>query len=121
MPKSHRSGRRNATVVRAREWRREPSLPEGLLWQIPRGRPAALKWRRQHPFERCTVHFYCPAVKLVVEVDGDHHSRGQNPANDARRDAALRRKGLRILRFDAAEVLNDVQSVVKAILLAARR
>jgi len=105
MPKSRRSGRRNAAVLRARELRRNTSLPEGLLWQILRTRPGNLKWRRQHPFEHCTADFYCPAAKLVVEVDGDHHSMGDKPDADARRDVGLIIEGLRVLRFDAAEVL----------------
>src|SRR3954465_11705486 len=69
MPKTRRSGRRNAAVLRARALRRDLSLPEGLLWQILRTRPGDLKWRHQHSFERCTADFYCPAVRLVVEVD----------------------------------------------------
>jgi len=101
--------------------RRTPSLPEGLLWQILRTRPADLKFRFQHPFERCTVDFYCPGARLVIEVDGDGHSMGDNPQRDAARDRWLEQKGLQVLRFDAADVLKDVESVVRAILLAARR
>jgi very-short-patch-repair endonuclease len=121
MPKSRRSGRRNAAVLRARELRREMSLPEGLLWQVLRERPAELKFRRQHPFLRCTADFYCPSARLVVEVDGDQHSRGSTPQEDAERDAWLQERGLSVLRFDAADVLKDVESVVMAIVLAARR
>jgi very-short-patch-repair endonuclease len=85
-----------------------------------RQRPDGLKFRKQHPFERCTVDFYCPAVRLVVEIDGESHSMGDRPVRDARRDAWLREKGLKIIRFDAADVMNDLESVVSAILLAAR-
>jgi very-short-patch-repair endonuclease len=120
MALTDRFARRNAAVMRARTLRRTPSLPEGLLWQILRQRPGDLKWRRQHPFERCTADFYCPSTRLVVEVDGDGHSMGANPQADARRDAWLRTKGLRVLRFDAADVLKDVESVVTAILREAR-
>jgi very-short-patch-repair endonuclease len=112
---------RNVAVMRVRALRRTPSLPDGLLWQILRMRPGRLKFRRQHPFERCTVDFYCPAAALVVEVDGDGHSMGQRPAEDARRDEWLGTLGLRVLRFDAADVLRDAESVVTAILLVARR
>jgi very-short-patch-repair endonuclease len=96
-------------------------LPEGILWQVLRQRPGGLKFRRQHPFDRCTVDFYCPAVRLVVEVDGDHHSLGDNPETDRRRDAWLREQGLQIIRLDAADLLRDVESAVTAILRAARR
>jgi very-short-patch-repair endonuclease len=46
---------------------------------------------------------------------------GDNPARDRRRDAWLREQGLRVLRFDAADVMKDVESVVTAILAAGRR
>jgi very-short-patch-repair endonuclease len=60
-------------------------------------------------------------VKLVVEVDGDSHGMGDNPARDRSRDAWLREQGLSVLRVDAADVMRDVESVVTAILAGARR
>ena len=44
---------------------------------------------------------------------------GDNPARDARRDGYLRAQGLRIIRFDAADVLHNMDAVVKAILAEA--
>ena len=110
---------RNAAVLRARELRRTPTPPEYRLWQILRQRPDGLKFRRQHPLGPYTVDFYCPARKLVVEVDGDSHGMGDNPARDRRRDAWLREQGLRVLRFDAADVMRDVESVITVLLAAA--
>ncbi len=57
----------------------------------------------------------------MIEVDGDSHSMGNRPEEDARRDAWLKQQGLRVLRFDAADVMKDVESVVTMILVAARR
>jgi very-short-patch-repair endonuclease len=121
MAPSDRFSRRNAAVMRARQLRREPTPPEYRLWQALRQRPGDLKFRRQHPFDRCRVDFYCPAAGLVIEVDGDSHSMGDRPQQDARRDAWLQSQGLRVLRFDAAEVMKDVESVVRAILVMAGR
>ncbi|HEX8379252.1 MAG TPA: endonuclease domain-containing protein [Allosphingosinicella sp.] len=112
---------RNAAVLRARALRREPTPPEFRLWLLLRHRPDGLKFRKQHPLGPYTLDFYCPAVKLVIEIDGDSHGMGDNPARDRRRDAWLREQGLRVLRFDASDVMRDVGSVVTAILLAARR
>ena len=97
------------------------SLPEAYLWQALRGRPDGLKFRRQHPFERYTADFYCAAAKIVVEIDGLSHGMGDNPQRDHRRDAWLRQQGLQVLRFNADDVIKDVESVITAILLAARR
>jgi very-short-patch-repair endonuclease len=92
-----------------------------MLWQALRQRPTGLKFRRQHPIGRCVVDFYCPATRLVVEVDGMSHGMGDDPERDSRRDHWLREQGLRVLRFAASDVMNDLQSVVTAILLECRR
>jgi very-short-patch-repair endonuclease len=112
---------RNKVVMRARELRRRPTLPEALLWQMLRQRPDGFKFRKQHPFDWYVVDFYCPAARLVVEVDGESHSMGDRPERDACRDAWLRGQDLRVLRFAAADVMNDLQSVVTAIILACQR
>ena len=46
---------------------------------------------------------------------------GDRPQHDSRRDEWLRRQGLRVLRFNASDVMNDLDSVVAAILLGCRR
>jgi very-short-patch-repair endonuclease len=111
--------RRNSAINRARQLRREPTPPEFRLWQALRLRPGGLKFRRQHPLDRCTADFYCPAARLVVEVDGDGHGMGDNPERDVRRDAWLRSQGLKVLRLDARDVMNDLNAVVRAILVHA--
>jgi very-short-patch-repair endonuclease len=97
------------------------TLPEGMLWRVLRRRPDGLKFRRQHPIGRCIVDFYCPATRLVIEVDGESHSMGDRPERDFRRDEWLRAQGLHVLRFGAADVINDLHSVVRAIALACGR
>jgi very-short-patch-repair endonuclease len=57
---------------------------------------------------------------LAVEIDGDSHSLGDRPEQDARRDAWLSREGIGVLRFGAADVMKDVESVVRSIIEAAR-
>ena len=121
MANSSHARTRNAAVLRARRLRRSMSPPEARLWQILRERPDGLKFRRQHPFERCTADFYCAAAKLVVEVDGEGHDMGDNPDLDVHRDARLRQQGVRVLRFNAADVMMDVESVIAAILVGTRR
>jgi very-short-patch-repair endonuclease len=111
----------NHAVLRARALRRTMSPPEAKLWQVLRGRPDGLKFRHQHPVGRCTLDFYCAAVRLNVEVDGESHDMGDNPASDARRDAWLRGQGITVLRFTAAEVMRDLESVLTMIRTTAAR
>ena len=109
-----RSSRQN--ILQARALRRATSLPEGLLWQALRQRPGGYKFRRQHPIDPYVADFYCAAKRLVIEVDGDAHNRGDNPERDARRDAWLRESGFRVVRFAASDVLSGMDGVVGAIL-----
>lgn len=114
---SHKKrGRASSAAIEALE-----SLPEAYLWQVLRRRPDGLKFRRQHPFEHYTADFYCAAAKLVVEIDGASHGMGDNPGRDAQRDASMRKEGLQVLRFNADDVMKDAESVLTAIVLAARR
>ena len=111
---------KNETVLRARALRRDMTLPESLLWRVLRERPEGLKFRRQHPIGNYIVDFYCPAARLVIEIDGISHSMGDRPQRDRRRDEWLKSRGLRILRFPAADVMKDMSSVVAAIVSECR-
>ncbi len=96
------------------------SLPEVLLWQELRKRPGGFKFRRQHP-ELAFVHdFCCLRERLLIEVDGVSHDRGNQPAFDEWRDTAMLERGYRTLRIPAGIVLQDVEEAVIAIVAACR-
>ena len=97
----------------ARRLRRQLSLPEMLLWQrlgLSRG---ALRVRRQHAIGSYVADFYCPAAKLVIEIDGATHDHRQTA--DAQRDAYMGSLGLTTLRLTAADVLADPDAIADAI------
>ncbi|MES2120727.1 MAG: DUF559 domain-containing protein [Pseudomonadota bacterium] len=107
------------TIRRARSFRRQMSLPEVLLWRVLRTRPSGLKFRRQHAAGPYVVDFFCHEASLVVEADGESHSRGDQPQFDVQRDDGLRSNGYKVLRIPAVAVLSDVDSVVAHILAVA--
>jgi 3-isopropylmalate/(R)-2-methylmalate dehydratase small subunit len=117
---AHLPPRTNAAVLRARKLRREMSLPEVMLWQELRKRPGGLKFRRQHPAAAYTLDFYCAAAKLCIEVDGEHHSRGTNPQQDAKRDNFMRHHGIETIRLTATDVIGSLENTVRHIVAAAR-
>jgi hypothetical protein len=108
------------TQHRARILRRSMTLPEVLLWQELRKRPAGLRFRRQHPAGAYVLDFFCPRHRIAVEVDGEVHGRGDTPVRDAARDAWLIGEGISILHIRAADVLGDVEAVVLHIIVNAR-
>jgi very-short-patch-repair endonuclease len=84
------------------------SLPEVVLWEELRGgRLEGHRFRRQHPVGPYIVDFYCARSRLAVEVDGAAHGFAVRALHDQRRDRWLTGRGIRILRFDAVDILED--------------
>ncbi len=95
-------------------------MPEILLWRALQQRPAGLKFRKQHPIGIYTLDFFCAAARLCVEVDGEAHDRGDQPAFDASRDAWLALHAVETVRVPATVILRDLDAAVTAIIAAAR-
>jgi very-short-patch-repair endonuclease len=110
----------NKTFSRARELRRQMSLPEVVLWQVLRkGRLAGLRFRRQHPIGPYILDFYCPSARLAVEVDGFAHDTAPRVRHDESRQAWLTQRRVTILRIPASDVLRDER--LEAVLLDIER
>ena len=97
----------------ARRLRRQLSLPEMLLWRLLRIARRDLRFRRQDPIGPYVADFYCPAAKVVIEIDGAIHNERRD--FDIDRDAYMSSLGLRIIRIPAAEVLADPDAVADGI------
>jgi very-short-patch-repair endonuclease len=92
---------------------------EEILWTRLRGsRFHGAKFRRQVPFDRFVIDFYCHAAKLAIEIDGKQHERFSD--YDAGRTEVIESAGLRVLRFTNAEVCDDLDSVLTRILTELR-
>lgn len=112
------------TQKRARSLRRALTPPEAALWTRLRQRRDGLPaFRRQHPCSPFILDFYCPTLKLAIEVDGLIHATADAPERDARRDAWLRSQGIEIVRYPASDVLRDADEVAHSVwtLVASRR
>jgi very-short-patch-repair endonuclease len=98
-------------VTRAREMRRKPTISEAILWERLRRRELGVRFRRQHPLGDVILDFYAPSVRLAVEVDGSAH----DAERDARRDAWLARRGVRVVRVQAWMVERHISVVLEVI------
>ena len=102
-------------TTRARALRATSTDAEHRLWSILRGRLLdGAKFRRQFPIDRYFADFACPALRLIVEVDGSQHIAGK--AYDDARSARLRESGWSVIRFWSNEVLTNTEGVAAAIL-----
>lgn len=103
-----------ALVDRARQMRQEMTVPECRLWfeLLQKMQP---RFRRQRPVGRFIVDFYCAAIKLVVELDGESHNSVEAASYDEERTAFLQSQGMTVLRFTNAEVMGNLEGVLHAI------
>jgi very-short-patch-repair endonuclease len=107
-------------VEHARRLRREQTPAEKVLWEALRGRRlCGLKFRRQHPIGHFVVDFYCPALGLVVEVDGGVHDGLLEHGCDQERQEWLEALGLTVMRVANDSVFRDMPGVLREIASAA--
>jgi very-short-patch-repair endonuclease len=98
----------------AREFRKEPTKGEAILWQALRGKKLdGVKFRRQQPIGYFVVDFYNSAYRLVIEVDGPIHNN-QVEADRARQDI-LEVLGLNILRINTEMAESNLTGVISNI------
>jgi adenine-specific DNA-methyltransferase len=104
----------NSIKKRARELRKAATPAETILWnQLRNRRLNGIKFRRQHPLGSYIVDLYCPAHRLVVEIDGEIH-RYQG-VNDQTRTDQLEEKGYKVIRFWNYEVEHHLGIVLDTI------
>jgi very-short-patch-repair endonuclease len=73
------------------------------------------RFRSQRMIKQFIVDFYCPAAKLVIEVDGESHFTDEGKAKDVERTAVLENLGLYVLRFTNYEVMKEFEGVCSRI------
>ncbi|MBR2489905.1 MAG: endonuclease domain-containing protein [Ruminiclostridium sp.] len=98
----------------ARDLRKEMTREERRLWyDFLKGLPVTV--HRQKIIGPYIVDFYIASVKTVIELDGSQHYLDDGPEQDARRDAYLRERGLRVLRYSNRDVNQNFAAVCQDI------
>lgn len=98
----------------ARRSRQDLTMAEAALWKLLRDRRlSGVKFRRQAPIGRYIADFCCPALRLIIELDGGVHVL--RAESDAERDAWLTAQGFTVLRFGNEAVLSNPSVVFDAV------
>ena len=106
-------------MSRARYLRKNATDCERILWRHLRNRNfAGYKFRRQHPIDPYVLDFYCPALKLAIELDGSGHGYAFRKTSDQIREDFLAGKGIAVVRFWNYQIRQELDSVLQAIWLA---
>ncbi|MEA5535855.1 endonuclease domain-containing protein [Crocosphaera sp. XPORK-15E] len=97
-------------VAKARELRKNMTPAEKKLW-YDYLKSFQFRVLRQRPIAYFIVDFYCAALKLVIEVDGESHFTEHGKVYDAKRTEILEGYGLKVIRFTNDEVLHYFEAV----------
>jgi len=104
----------NSYKALRRQLRNNPTPTEQKLWRhLQRRHFHGLLFRRQHGIGSYIVDFYCPQLRLVIEVDGSIHKDHKVRENDKLRQKFLESCYIRVLRFTNDEVLNNIEEVLE--------
>ena len=103
---------------RRRELRRNQTNAEMALWAKVRNKQFfGMRFFRQYSIGHYILDFYCPTVKLAVELDGGQHNQSDKRERDAARSEYLKAQGIDVMRFWNNEVLLDIESVLSKLAL----
>jgi len=107
--------RQSGNITR-RQLRNDMPKAEVILWsKLRRRQMMGYKFRRQFGIENYVVDFYCPELKLAVELDGDSHFIDNAPEEDRERQENIEEYGIVFLRFQNGEIYNNLDGVLMTI------
>jgi len=99
---------------RRRELRRNQTDAEKAFWQQVRNQQFyGLKFFRQYSVGAYILDFYCPAIRLAVELDGSQHNLPDGREYDEVRTAFLEAHGILVVRFWNHDVLSTMECVLE--------
>ncbi|MBF9195457.1 endonuclease domain-containing protein [Microvirga terrestris] len=114
MPSTRKIG-----TSRSRALRRNSTEPEQALWRALKRIPVyGTHFRRQAPIGPYIADFACLKARLLIELDGGHHSRDDVATKDETRSRWLENEGYRVVRFWNNELSENMNGVLDTIYAA---
>lgn len=95
--------------------RKNMTRAEVILWQELRRKQLGFKFRRQYGIGPYIVDFYCPKLKLVIELDGDVHAFYTVKKKDKIKQDFLKNYNITVIRYWNHEIINEIQAVAEDI------
>jgi very-short-patch-repair endonuclease len=100
----------------AKKLRANTTPHERILWRALKELPIeGTHFRRQAPIGPYVMDFFCPADRLIIELDGGHHNEDATAERDSERQAWLEQQGYKVIRFWNSDVASDLNAVMEMI------
>jgi len=96
-----------------RKLRKKSTPAENVLWSCLRNRNfSAYKFRRQYGIGDYVVDFYCPRLKLAIELDGGYHYEREIKEFDIKRQQDIEQLEITFLRFSNEEIIYNIDETL---------
>ena len=116
---SFTSNRRNQIDQKIlRQTLRNNATPaEASLWRALKNKQVEnLKFRRQFGFGPYILDFYCPQIRLCVELDGEVHRSYDTEMYDMVRTEFLQKNNVHVIRFNNEIVFRNTNGIIEEVI-----
>lgn len=105
-------------TLRRKTLRNNMPQPEKMLWYYLKGKNIRnYKFRRQYSVGSYILDFYCPELRLAIEIDGDSHFIDSHAVMyDQKREKFLAEQNINVIRFTNSDVAKNIETVMNRIL-----
>lgn len=80
---------------------------EKIVWLHLRKRQVGYRFLRQYSVDQFVIDFYCPELKLAVEIDGNVHEIPEQKEYDIARQNYIEEFGIGFIRIKNEELLGN--------------
>lgn len=89
---------------------------EKIVWAHIRKRQLGYRFLRQYSVDHYVIDFYCPELKLALEIDGGIHELPENKEYDEARQKYIEGFGIKFLRIKNEEILGNANKAFDKII-----
>ena len=114
---NNRTHNQPAQKDQRRQLRTHGTSAEARLWLMLKNRQVeGMRFRRQFSIGPYILDFYCPEIRLCIELDGEQYFTQEGREHDDQRTEYLMRlHGIRVLRFENQDVFKYSEGVLNEI------
>jgi very-short-patch-repair endonuclease len=95
--------------------RHDSTDAERVLWQKIRDKQLGVRFLRQYGVGAYILDFYCPKMRLAIELDGGQHAEDEVMKEDKERTGFLKKQNITVLRFWNNDVFTNMDGVLEVI------
>ena len=114
-PISHRTNLKDQKTLR-QSLRNNSTAPKAILLRALKGKQVdGLKFRRQFGLGPYVLDFYCPEIRLCIELDGEVHKSYEQSQYDEIRTRFMASNNIKVIRFENDVVYRNIEAIKETI------